>query len=263
MTRTHIVGRLRIMRTMRIARMAAACAALLSPIACGAPEPRMPAGSTASTATLRDSTPPLAVRPGESSEVATPRPILLHACVRDASAAGAGWSLTPLDEGLVRLDARPLGEMAARDSARLAVRLARAVDALPSDTGVADFRGLPVVVRDAWSVTLSAGDTAVVAFVERRLPMESNPLEEAFVVVAVPGVRQGVRDPLIEQWYVREVGREEMLDPRDLVAAVARPDARASLLFVRDRASGMTLEIVTRADGVWTLEWSGPIARCG
>lgn len=55
--------------------------------------------------------------------------------------------------------------------------------------------------------------------------------------------------------------REETSDPRELVAAFARADGQLSLLFVREHANGRALEVVTRRDGQWRLEWSGPIAR--
>jgi hypothetical protein len=248
---------------MRVALAGAICAVLLSVVACEAPEPRAATASATGTPARPDASgvapsSTAAALPGEG-----PRPIAPGACVRAGAALGDGWSIAPLGEDLVPLEARAISALSPRDSARLAARLARAVDALPSDTSVADFSGLPVVVRDAWSVVPAPGDTIFVAFVERRLPMESNPLEEAFALVAVPGARQGVRDPLIEQWYVRGVGREEALDPRDFVATVVRPEARVSLLFVRERAAGVTLEVVTRTEGRWALEWSGPIARCG
>lgn len=191
-----------------------------------------------------------------------PRPVLAEACVRGDPSRGVEWKLEGAERALSILALQPIAALASRDSARLAARLASATDALPSDTTRADFRGLPVVVHDAWRIVVGPADTVVVAFVARRLPMESNPLEELFTLVATPGVRQGVREPLLERWFARDVGREESLELRDLLAAYARVDGGISLAFVREAAAGPVLEIVTRETGAWRLEWSGAVARC-
>ena len=191
-----------------------------------------------------------------------PRPLLAEACVRGDPSQGEAWRLERAEQALGSLALQSIAALAGRDSARLAARIASTTDGLPSDTAHADFRGLPVVVHDAWRVIVGRGDTVVVAFVARRLPMESNPLEEVFTLVATPGARQGVREPLLDRWFTREVGREEMLELRDLLAAYSRADGGVSLAFVRDAAAGPVLEIVTREMDVWRLEWSGPIARC-
>ena len=196
------------------------------------------------------------------SAVGAARPFLPDACVRGDPLVGVAWAIEGTTPDVVPVIPQSLSGFAERDSARLAARIARVTDALPSDTTEADFRGLPVVVREGWRLVPHPGDTVIVAFVARRLPMESSPLEEFFTLVAVPGARQGVREPLVEQWYVRAVGREETIDPRELVAAFVRSDGQFSLLFVHESASGRALEIVTRRDGRWRLEWSGPIARC-
>lgn len=232
----------------------------------GEPAPRTAAASNESAQ------PP--VRPSSDSTTpalaaAGPAPAFLAtACLRGDPASGARWNVEQVEHSVVRLAARAIATLAPRDSARLAARIARAVDALPSDTTIADFRGLPVVVVDAWRVVVASGDTVVVAHVARRLPMESSPLEESFTLVAVPGVRQGVRDPLLEGWSVREVAREEAGTTREFLEALLEEDGRVSLLFVRegtvgtDGAADRVLELVARTVGTWRLEWSGPVAVC-
>jgi hypothetical protein len=159
------------------------------------------------------------------------------------------------------LEMRSIASFASRDSARFAARISRTVDVLPSDTSVADFRGLPVSVRAAWSLVPSEGDTVVVAFVGRRVPIESAPLEESFSIIAAPGQRQGVRDPLIEHWVVRDVGREEELPGRELAGAFVQ-DGITILVFAHDAESGPQATLVARRDGRWRSEWSGPVASC-
>lgn len=245
-----------------------ACFACLSIVgACRGGEPApAPGAATAST----EPAPPAVASASDSTDpalaAAGPAPAFLATvCLRGDPASGAHWSVEQVEHSVVRLPARAIAALAPRDSARFAARIARAVDALPSDTTIADFRGLPVVVVEAWRVVIAAGDTAVVAHVTRRLPMESSPLEESFTLVAAPGVRQGVRDPLLEEWSVREVAREEAGTTREFLEALREEDGRVSLLFVRegtDGAADRVLELVARTDGAWRLEWRGPVAAC-
>lgn len=190
------------------------------------------------------------------------RPILADACVRGEPGRGTPWVIDRAEPGLVTLAAEAISSLSTRDSSRIVARLASTADGLPGDTTLADFRGLPVVVRDGHRLVAAPGDTILVAFIARRLPMESNPLEEEFTLVAIPGARQGVRDPWIAQWYVRQVGREESLEQRELVLALRRPDDGVSLLFVHEGGTGLVLELVTRTAGAWILEWRGPMAHC-
>lgn len=233
----------------------ALCAALA--VACGDARPEADAPSvvnTRSTPSLAPDSvgmaPPLAAAP---TEVAA-------ACLRGDPVEGAHWSLEGVAVPLlsfVRIEG-----LASRDSARLAARISAAVDVLPSDTSVADFRGLPVSVRAAWILALAADDSVVVALVARRVPIESAPLEELFAVIAAPGQRQGVRDPLIGGWVARDVGPEEELAARELVGAFRSGDDLA-LLLAHDSASGVRAELVVRRDGRWRTAWDGPIPACG
>lgn len=244
-----------------LTRVAVAC--VLAGSACGNADPAVrDSERRTDSARVEESAPSQAATIGSDPSKVLARLFLPDACVRGEPSAGVAWAIEGIMSDAVPVTRQSLSTLAARDSARLVARIARATDALPSDTGEADFRGLPVVVREGWRLVPHHGDTVIVAFVVRRLPMESSPLEEAFTIVAVPGARQGVREPLVERWYVREVGPEETSDPRELVAAFARHDGPFSLLFVREHASGQALEVVTRREGRWLLEWSGPIAHC-
>ena len=183
------------------------------------------------------------------------------ACLVGDPLAGTPWSIAQVDRGLAPLMIETIETLPTRDSARLAARVARAVDVLPSDTALADFRGLPVVVRAAWRVAARPGDTIVAALVVRRLPMESNPLEELFFLVAEPGQRQGVREPLIEAWVTREVAPEEMVVVRELLAAFISGEV-IMLVVAHESADGVRTELLSRRSGTWRVDWTGPLPTC-
>jgi hypothetical protein len=185
--------------------------------------------------------------------------LLAGACIAGDPAEGEPWRLESV--GLPTLEIEGIEALVARDSARLAARIARMVDVIPSDTSVADFRGLPVTVRAAWRLAVAEADTLVVALVVRRVPIESEPLEELFTIVASPGQRQGVRDPLVEGWFVREVGPEEALVARELAGAYGRANDLV-LAFVEDAEGGVRAALVERRDGRWRTAWTGPLPSC-
>lgn len=204
----------------------------------------------------RQAAPPAALADTRAVPVA-----LASACIDEALALGAPWILRQTDAALAPLALVTIESLASRDSGGLAARIARAVDVLPSDTSEADFRGLPVAVRAAWRLVPQPGDTIVVALVARRLPMESNPLEELFFLVASPGQRQGVRDPLVGGWVVREVATEESIAVRELLAAYGSGDA-LSLVIAHDAGAGVRVELLSRRASKWEVEWSGPLPPC-
>lgn len=227
--------------------------------ACGDPaadvKPRLEARPPAEAPTGGDAKP--AVAPS-----AVMRPVAFaSACLAGDPVAGSPWSIAHVDSALTALTLESIEALPTRDSARLAARVARTVDVLPSDTTLADFRGLPVAVRAAWRFAAAPGDTVVAALVARRLPMESNPLEELFFLVAVPGQRQGVREPLIEAWVTREVALEEAVAVRELLAAFAAGDV-ITLVLGHETADGVRTELLSRRAGRWGVDWSGPLPTC-
>jgi hypothetical protein len=195
----------------------------------------------------------------DAPRVETPAEIA-SACLRGDPVEGSHWSIEGGTADL--LPFARIESLASRDSARLAARISAAVDVLPSDTSVADFRGLPVAVRAAWILVPAVGDSVVIALVARRVPIESAPLEELFAIIAAPGRRQGVRDPLLGGWVAREVGREEELPARELVGAFPAGDD-LTLLLARDASSGPHVEMIVRRDGRWRTAWAGAIPSCG
>lgn len=197
---------------------------------------------------------------GDSILPRVPPPVLLaSACLRGDPTQALPWTLDSVEA--IPLAVMPIETLASRDSAQLAARIARMADVLPSDTSLADFRGLPVVVRAAWRVVPDGMDTVVVALVARRIPMESAPLEEVLLVVASPGARANVHDPLVALWSAREVGTEESVRVRELVGAHLREGA-LSLLLLHETPEGPSVELVELRDGTWITAWEGRIPEC-
>lgn len=245
------------MRAARLARMTVLAGALAGALACGDRAPEETAG-TPSSASPRPA--PVAAVRGEP--VAAPPPAALRdACLAGVPGEGTPWQLVATDTAWRAIAIDSIERLAPRDSAQLAARLSRTVDVLPADTSVADFRGLPVTVRAAWRLVPAVGDTVVIALVARRLPIESNPLEELYFLLAAPGERTGVRAPLLEQWVARDVGLEETVPARELLG-VYGPSDSLRVLVAHEAELGVRLELVERLDGRWRLRWAGPIDAC-
>lgn len=225
-------------------------------------------GDRAADVKPRLEAPPSAASPagGGATPAATPGAVrmpvaFLSACLAGDPDAGTPWSIAQVDSALTAFTLESIEALPTRDSARLAARVARTVDVLPSDSRLADFRGLPVSVRAAWRFAAAPGDTIVAALVARRLPMESNPLEEIFFLVAVPGHRQGVREPLVEAWVTREVAPEETVAVRELLAAFSSGDV-ITLVLGHETADGVRTELLSRRVGIWRVDWTGPLPTC-
>ncbi len=204
-------------------------------------------------------------RPGDPADsLADPEAALVaSACLRGDPTHGEPWSIEHVADSSPRLALVPLQDLSPRDSARLAARISRAADAIPADTTVADFRGLPVAVRDAWLLTPTGDDTTVIAVVARRLPIESNPLEEHLTLFAVPDTLLPARRPLSVQWRARSAGAEEQLETRDPLVALRAPDGGLRVLLVRESPGRPLVESIGRdAAGRWALLWEGALASC-
>lgn len=183
-------------------------------------------------------------------------------CLRGDPTVGDAWAMDQVDDTLAVLTLQRLTDLAARDSARLAARLARTADALPGDTLVADFRGLPVVVREAWLLVPESGDTTYVGIASRRLPMESTPLEEQLTLLAVPDSARGANRALIARWFARSAGMEDSLETRDPVLAYRAPDGSLRLLLLRETGAEPRMEMLVRIDDNWRRQWMGTVPAC-
>lgn len=227
-------------------------------VACGREEAR--SDPDRRTNDLRTRTAANPVPPAPGSATAELRDPLAGICLAGDPDRGDPWRIGGLDS-VATFAIDSIERSAPRDSARLVARLARTVDALPSDTGIVDFRGLPVVVTAAWRIVLAPGDTIIVASVARRVPIESAPLEERFTLVAVPVVVPTIRDALHAAWHLREVGPEETLVAREPVVAWLGVEGPRLLLAAAGEGSPL-VELLVRDDGLWRTAWSGGIERC-
>lgn len=228
-------------------------------LACRERSGPLPASDAAGGISMRTADvplPPVAGGPADTAVGGPPAAI----CLGGDPQHGEPWDVMGLDTSSF-LARTSIDAMVPRDSARLAARLSRAADALPSDTTVADFRGLPVVIRSAWLLLPAPGDTLFIARAARRLPIESAPLEEQVTFLAHPVSLPTLREPLRIVWSAREVGPEESLAVRDPVAAWVSVSV-LSVLFVRDADDGPRAELVERRDGEWRVTWVGVLPPC-
>jgi len=184
-------------------------------------------------------------------------------CLRGDPAQGQLWSVDRIGDTLAVLPLEQLVTLAPRDSARLAARLSRTADGLPGDTTVADFRGLPVVIRDAWLLLPTPEDTTFIAIAARRIPIESAPLEEQLTLLAAPGREPGMGDALVATWFARSAGAEDSLETREPVLAFASPDSVVRLVMVRESGGHPRVELLARLDGRWRRQWIGTLDPCG
>lgn len=221
-------------------------------------EPRTPADlAVAADSAPADST--------DSTGTDVERMLVDGACLRGDPSRGEPWFFGGVSDTLALLSVEPLRGLSARDSSALVARIARSVNAIAferADTSVADFRSLPVVVRDAWRIVPVAGDTTLIAIAARRLPIESNPLEEQITLLASPTHTPSVRNALEVEWYARTAGREDELEPREPVSAFTAEDGLLRVVMLRETPNGPRLELLTRVDGEWRTSWEGVVPSC-
>jgi hypothetical protein len=246
------------MKTVRLLRpITLAVSVALAPIACGSPD--QPADAEPARSVLEVVLEDSAASPADSVAVASG---LGGMCLRGDPSSGDAWAIGQVGDSLSVLPLERLTELAPRDSARLAARLARTADALPGDTAVADFRGLPVVVRDAWLLVPENGDTTYIAIASRRLPMESMPLEEQLTLLAAPDTTPGAGRALVAGWFARSAGMEDALETREPVLAFRTPAGRLHMLLMRETPAEPLVESLARVDGHWRRRWIGTLEGC-
>ncbi len=187
-----------------------------------------------------------------------------HAAVTqgDGRAAPNSWALA-LSPGVARpFGIDGVGELLPRDSAALVARISRLVSAIPEDSLSSPFRGLPIVVRDAWRIKLADSTIVSIAIATRSLNVESNPRAEAITLIAEPDSSSGTG-----QWRTayseRSAGPEDRVEGMDLLAAFELHHARPALALVREGDAGVQLEIVERTNpGVWAVRWASSALLC-
>ena len=183
--------------------------------------------------------------------------------VSSASKTPLVWSLALSPGAAQPLSVDGIGELAQRDSSALAVRLRKIIGTLPDDSVSASFRGLPVVLRDAWRVDLADGTAIAVALATRSTNVESNPRAQLTVLIAESDSTGGTGS-----WRLgysrRDAGPEDRVEGTDLLAAFTLKNGHPAVAFVRDGDRGIQIEIVERtAPVVWRLRWSSASTGCG
>lgn len=177
-------------------------------------------------------------------------PCAARATLRVAGTSGR-WNL-----GIDFLRARPLlvdalADVSPADSQRVVVRIQRALNTLPDTGDDMEFRGLPVVVRDAWIVRLGA-TPVIVARAARLRNLEAAAHEELrFAILEGDQLR----------FVARVAGDEETVESWDLLAALTI-DGHPWLAVAREGAGSLQLELVARDSTAWRSVWRSDALVC-
>ena len=181
---------------------------------------------------------------------------------RDAQGTPNTWALA-LSPGI----ANPVGvdgieDLTPRDSAATVARISLLVSAIPEDSTSAPYRGLPIVVRDAWRFTLPDSTAVTVAVATRSLNVESNPRAQAITLIAEPDPASGTGRWRTAYWE-RVAGPEDHVEGMDLLAALRLHGTTPAVALVREGDAGAQVEIVQRrSPGTWTVRWTSATLPC-
>lgn len=180
----------------------------------------------------------------------------------DGRSVPGGWSLALAPGIATPIGIDGVGELLPRDSAATVARVSRLVSAIPEDSSSAPFRGLPIVVRDAWRFQLADSTTILVAIAMRSLNVESNPRAQASILIAEP---EPASNPV--QWrtafWETVAGPEDRVEGMDLLAALQLHGSKPAVAIVREGDAGLQVEIVERtAPGIWSVHWSSASLPC-
>ena len=180
-----------------------------------------------------------------------PLPCAARALLR-VNGAPAGWSLA-LDSAHARpvlIDA--LDDLPHADSQRVVLRIQHALNTLPDSAEALEYRGLPVVVRDAWIVRLPDGPIVVTRAARLRNVEAAAHEELRFVVIQDDQPR----------YVARVAGDEEVVESWDLLAALST-DRGPVLAIAREGTRSLQLELVARQDSTWRSIWRSDALVCG
>jgi hypothetical protein len=195
----------------------------------------------------------------------------IRACVwrRNATLATAAGSVAPNSWALALSPgvATPVGvdgveDLSARDSAATVARISLLVSGIPEDSTTAPYRGLPIVVRDAWRFTLPDSTRVAVAIAMRSLNVESNPRAQAVTLIAEPDPSSTSGEWRTVYWE-RVAGPEDQVEGMDLLAALRLHGTTPAVALVREGEDGLQVEIVERrSPGTWTIRWTSARLPC-
>jgi hypothetical protein len=180
----------------------------------------------------------------------------------DARAITNGWSLALSPGVATPIGIDGVGELLPRDSAAAVARISRLVSAIPEDLASTPFRGLPIVVRDAWRFQIADSTTIMVAIAMRSLNVESNPRAQAITLIAEPDNASGANQWHTSFWEA-VAGPEDRVEGIDLLAAFLVRGSKPAVALVREGDAGLQVEVVERnASGVWSVRWSSSALPC-
>lgn len=168
----------------------------------------------------------------------------------------SAWSLalTPGTGTPVSIDA--VSDLLPRDSATLVAQIHRQVSAIADDSVSGPFRGLPIVVRDAFFFRLVDSSRVVVAVATRSLNVESNPSLEITTVIMEESPEPGGNE-----WRTgfahRAAGPEDRVVGADLLAVFRLKSGRMAVALATQEDRNLQLDVIERtAPGKWHVRWS-------
>jgi hypothetical protein len=180
-----------------------------------------------------------------------PAPCATRALLQLAGAPGR-WNLALDTSRAHPLLVDALADLSPEDSQQVVVRIQRALNTIPDTGGAMEFRGLPVVVRDAWVVQLSPAPV-VVSRAARLRNLEATAHEELrFVVLEGDQLR----------FVARVAGDEETVESWDLLAVLVI-EGHPWLAIAREGAGSLQLEFVARDSTTWRSVWRSDALVCG
>lgn len=166
--------------------------------------------------------------------------------------APAGWTLALDSARAAPLLVDALEDLPAADSQRVVVSIQRALNTLPDTGNALEFRGLPVVVRDAWLVH-GPGGRIVVARAARLRNLEATAHEDLRFVILEGGQ---------PRYVARVAGDEETVESWELLAALIL-EGRLWLAVAREGVGSLQLELVERDSTGWRSAWRSDAIACG
>lgn len=154
-----------------------------------------------------------------------------------------------------------LERQSSRDSALLVVDLTRLASQAPNDT-VPALRGLPYVVRSAYSAVLADSHSVIFGELVRRVNIEASPHEERTTVIGErDAASAGVNYTLA--FSERHTGDEESVPTTELLGLVELRDGTYAAFGARDYSDGGTFVMLERRKGArWRLRWQSAYAGC-
>jgi len=178
------------------------------------------------------------------------------------SSRAAGWSVGFLRGRVTPVPLDSIEGLAAADSARLAADVTRLVSALPVERG-GTFRGIPFLVRYAYTFPAAPHSAGLVADVVRRLNQEATPLEEHTLIVAErdsADAQAGYRIVYDE----RTSGSEDSVETTDVLGAVRLgTPAHVALILLREGSEASAYALLERsAPARWRVRWTSVHTGC-